>query len=751
MPFYAHSLENQLPEKWETMEQHEQRVAELCSKFLARIHPNLAPWGNLLGRWHDLGKYSREFQKYLCDANNIQCEDLHRVDVSGKVDHSTAAAQLAVDKFAQAGKLLGYAFAGHHAGLPDWDDGVSQSGLRQRLEKKIFDFESQAPRELAHIALPALPKFPQLAKDEHFPARAAFRVAFWIRMIFSGLVDADFLATEAFMSPDRQSQRANRTVALGEMLSQLESHVDEIELGAETTPINSIRKQIGDTCISKASLAPGLFSLNVPTGGGKTIAGLLFALKHAVANELDRVIVAIPFTSIIEQNADVYRSIFEPLGDEVVLEHHSNLDPEKETTANRLQAENWDAPLIVTTNVQFFESLFACKTSRCRKLHRIAKSVVILDEAQTLPVDLLKPTLFAIRELVEIYGCTVVICTATQPALDYRDDFTIGLKSVTPIIDESNALHENLKRVHVDYVGQIDDESLSQQLREHEKVLCIVNTRVNAATIFDMLGESENNFHLSTRMCAAHRKQVLDQQIRPRLKTESRQPCRVISTQLIEAGVDVDFPVVYRAITGLDSLAQAAGRCNREGRLELGRVYFFENESLPPPGLLRQTADSAKELLNQYDDLLSPEAIQHYFELHYWKKSDGWDRHHVLKSIGNQPNKLEFNFREVAAKYQFIREVTETILIPFDDESKRLIEKLEKTSEARFLDREFWRKLQRYGVQVRQHELVRLQKAGAVELQHERWVLIQSHLYDEKLGLVFDRADGVLPVEDTII
>ncbi|MEL7498744.1 MAG: CRISPR-associated endonuclease Cas3'' [Planctomycetota bacterium] len=734
------------------MQEHEELVAKYCRSFLGRVDPTLESWGDLLGRWHDLGKYSNEFQTYLHQANNQldRLSDAHRADIAGKVDHSTAAAQLAVKKFGLAGRLLAYPLAGHHAGLPDWDDGITQTGLRQRLAKNIFDFQFNAPEKLLEQRLPSVPCFPNVEQDEHQLERAAFRVAFWIRMIFSGLVDSDFLATEAFMSPERKSAREVGSVSIKQLMHLLEASVEELETTAEPSPINSIRKQIGDACHAKAELPPGLFSLNVPTGGGKTIAGLRFALRHAVFNDLARVIVAIPYTSIIEQNADVYRSIFSSLQEEVVLEHHSNFDPENESTVNRLQAENWDAPLVVTTNVQLFESLFASRTSRCRKLHRIAKSVIILDEAQTLPIDLLKPTLFAIKELVEVYGCTIVICTATQPALNYRGDFTIGLTSVTPIIDQTEQLHTDLKRVHVDFIGQLADDDLCSRIDKTEKVLCIVNTKAHAAAIFESLWGNDGNYHLSTRMCAAHRKHVLDNEIRPRLDPDSGKSCRVISTQLIEAGVDIDFPIVYRAIAGLDSLAQASGRCNREGRLESGQVYFFDTEVAPPPGLLRQAAESAGELLNKHEDLLSPEAIEHYFKLHYWKKSESWDQNGVLKDLVQDLNKVQFNFRAAAQRYKFIRDETETVLVAWDEESEQLIRELE-TSDAKFFDRRFWRRLQRYGVQVRQQELHRLKQAGAVALYHERWVLTQQHLYDAKLGLVLERADGVLPVENTII
>ena len=748
MPFYAHSLDGQPKERWETMHQHEELVAKYCSRFLERIDPTLKPWGELLGRWHDLGKYSERFQIYIACENQPEGEknDAHRAEVRGSIDHSTAAAQLAVQKFgAQKGNLFSYCFAGHHAGLPDWDDGKSQSGLKQRLKKELPDWEANAPPELAGIKFPGMPKFEQPKSN----AQAAFRVAFWIRMVFSTLVDADYLATESFMSPEKSTHRPEQGEPFVQMLELLERKLAELKAEADETEVNRIRSLIGHQCKEKATLPKGLFSLCVPTGGGKTLASLRFALNHAIENKLKRVIVAVPFTSIIEQNADVYRSLFSDLGPDVMLEHHSNLAPEKETATSRLQSENWDAPLVVTTNVQLFESLFACKTSRCRKLHRIANSVIVLDEAQTLPIELLQPTMMALQELVESYGCTVVLCSATQPALGISPEFEIGLEGITPIIDDPQKLHRSLVRVCVEVTGKIDNKELAQRIQQEDQILCIVNTRAEAAELFDKLNDPEtvNSFHLSTRMCASHRTRQLDT-IRKRLK--DGKPCRVVSTQLIEAGVDVDFPVVYRASCGLDSLAQAAGRCNREGKLDCGKVVLFEGENLPPPGFLRQSADSGKELLDEFaDDLLSPQAIEEYFRLHYWKKSDAWDYHKVLAAIGNRPSDMQFNFREIAQRYRFIKDETEAILVGWDDEGLLLIEELAKSHP--FVHRNTLRRLQRYSVQVRQYELGVLKAAGAIELVKEHWVLSQLHLYDNKLGLRLSQADGLLPVEDCII
>jgi CRISPR-associated endonuclease/helicase Cas3 len=750
MPFYAHTLENRVEAEWELMNDHEKNVAQLCRSFLARIDPELGDCGELLGLWHDLGKYSRSFQAYLRQSG--ESKDIHASEVLGRVDHSTAAAKWITQRDSKFGRLFAYIFAGHHAGLPNWDIGVGRSGLKFRLSKSIDEtWLCDASQSIASQEVPRLPSFAKISPKETIQKEvvAAFRVSFFIRMMFSALVDADFLATEAFMSPLESSQRRTASVALDCLSNHLESHIAQLQGSYRLSLVNGIRSEVSELCYKAAALPPGLFSLNVPTGGGKTLASLRFALRHAAINSLHGVIVAIPFTSIIDQNAAIYRDIFSSLGQDIVLEHHSNLNPDdsSETTAKRLQTENWDAPIVVTTNVQFFESLFACRTSQCRKLHRIARRVIILDEVQSLPVELLTPTMLAIRELVESFHCTVVLCTATQPALLHRETFRIGLHNVQPIIPDANHLHNRLRRVNVNVVGTLSKEELIARLNRHRQVLCIVNTRPHAAEIFDELRSDAGNFHLSTRMCPAHRVSVLENKIRPRLR-EGR-PCRVVSTQLIEAGVDVDFPVVYRASCGLDSLAQAAGRCNREGRLDSGEVYFFESEQLPPPGMLRQAADIGRELVGKYEDLLSPLAIEEYFQLHYFKRGEsGWDKNQVLEAVGRSPSSLQFQFREISDRYRFISEVTDSVIVPWG-KGKRLIERLNDTH--RPLLRADFRRLQRYAVSVRDHERKILIEAGALTKLHDCWVLTQAHLYDNSLGLLLHRADGILPIEDTIV
>ena len=362
---------------------------------------------------------------------------------------------------------------------------------------------------------------------------------------------------------------------------------------------------------------PGLFSLTVPTGGGKTLSSLAFALRHAQRYSLRRVVYVVPFTTITEQTAEQFRHVMRPLGDsDPVIEHHSNLDAGSETTASRLATENWDAPLVVTTSVQFYDSLFAARPSRCRKLHSLAKAVIILDEAQTLPVDYLEPCLRVLRELTANYGSTVVLCTATQPAVEWRDDFRIGLAGVREIVPDPPRLYASLKRVDVEHLGQRNDASLAEDLMAHEQVLCIVNTRRHARTLSEAIGDRDHqHFHLSALMCPQHRTTVLTN-IKAALK--ARRICRVISTQLIECGVDIDFPTVYRSLAGVDSIAQAAGRCNRHGAQKTGRTFVFRSEHEESERYFADTANCASQVLPLHEDPLSLDAVEHYFRLYYW-------------------------------------------------------------------------------------------------------------------------------------
>ena len=749
---------------------HLNKVAWLASRFArnmfavgSREADIIQQWAWLAGLWHDLGKYSEAFQNYL---KNASTPDVHQSEIANKVDHATAGAQHAREKFSTKGLLLAHVIAGHHTGLLNWHDGA---GMRHRLDKTIEPWQGQSCARLKDRPCPPMPPLADRSAPDA-SRQAAFRVTFWIRMLFSTLVDADFLATEAFMNPQRAKNRPQDKVGLSAMQQCLSAYLDHLTENAKPTAVNRQRSRILDACRQKALSPPGFFSLCAPTGGGKTLAGLDFALRHATEHQKRRIIVAIPFTSIIDQTAAEYRKVFASLGQELVLEHHSNLDPgdeTRETDQSRLRSENWDAPLIVTTNVQLFESLFACKTSRCRKLHRIANSVIVLDEAQTIPVEFLKPTLWALRELVEVYGCTIVLSSATQPALTWREDFQIGLKNVCEIIPEPEKLHQSLVRTRVEHLGEQTYTEIAERLQDHDQGLVIVNTRKDAASLAECIGPDKGHFHLSTRLCGAHREKVI-KTIRQRLQDSKN--CRVVSTQLIEAGVDVDFPVVFRAACGLDSLTQAAGRCNREGRHKVGKVYAFDFPHSPPPGHLRQTADTAREILaglQPHEDCLSPILLNRYFENYYWLKNDYWDKRNVLDAVGNQPGNMQFDFRDMADRYRLILESGVPIFIPHGDlplddfglekssRSNTIGEELHRQwfsdCAAKQPPREVWRKIQRLCVQVRQYELTQLKEAGTLDFCHEQYILIRSDQYDAQFGLRLPHNGSALKAEDLVI
>ena len=719
----------------ETLPEHLGRVASLATGFGAKFRSD--EWARLAGLWHDLGKYSPEFQAYLRSANELEA---NLKTASRRVDHSTAGAQHAVARCSGSiGRLLAYCIAGHHGGLPDAraaDGGMS--GLDDRLKKEVPSIAA-APSSLLDQAVPHIPSLDFGSTR----SERAFALSVFCRMLFSCLVDADYLATEQFMAPERAVERKHSLPTLAELLPILDDHLVRLQ---SNTPVNRKRRDVLAACLSAAEQEPGLFSLTVPTGGGKTLSSLAFALKHAVRHGLQRVIYAIPFTSIIEQNASVFRQALAAAGAGVVLEHHSAFEPmkgadatehEAQTPWHCLAAENWDAPLVVTTNVQFYESLFASKKSRCRKLHNIAHSVIILDEAQSLPVQLLRPTLAMLEELCRNYGCTVVLCSATQPAVGHRDDFPIGLRDVREIITDVPELFAVLKRVEVEQLGRVEDDVLVERLARHEQVLCVVNTRKHAATLFELLrGESNDNvFHLSAQMCPAHRTDVLEE-IRARLDPTAPKPCRVISTQLIEAGVDIDFPVVYRAMAGLDSIAQAAGRCNREGRSKRGRVFTFETD-VRPTHQVKQAAQDTRQIAALHADLFSLDAIEAFFSLHYWQRQDEWDKHEIMKRFSVSKSGLHFQYREAAEKYRLIKDEQRPVIVPYGRRGRQLVEELKTLRNPP--GRDFTRRLQRFVVGLYEGHLLLLIENGVIAQYHEQyWIVENDKAYDSLLGLRLD-------------
>jgi CRISPR-associated endonuclease/helicase Cas3 len=769
---YAHSLEGRPPGDWEPLftrfgdeigecrrrecedcknlvpqHGHLNKVAWWAGKFaeemfVAGSEEGKAAWewGYLAGLWHDLGKFAPVWQEYLKSKS-----DPHIDDVSGKVDHSTAGAQHAVKAHPALGHLLGYAIAGHHSGLLD---GKTNSACQAaRLQKRDLPDYLSAPDEILLCSVPSLPGF---------LLRNAYSISLFTRMLFSCLVDSDFLATEAFMNAS-QAKHRNQTPAsaLCDISRLIDEKIDAFGIPSMDDRVNFQRRTVVEDCRAASNLEAGLFSLTVPTGGGKTLSSLSFALRHAIAHGQQRVIYVVPFTSIIEQNAEVIREILAPLQSDTftpLIEHHSSLSPDKETTQSRLATENWEAPIIITTAVQFYESLFAVKTSRSRKIHHIANSVVILDEAQSLPIDLLKPCLRVLQELVDFYHVTSVLCTATQPAVHYDEkEFSIGLKNCREIIGDTKSLFSALKRVDIESLGDLPDTSLVERISDHPQSLCIVNRRKHAQQLFQMLGGGDGNYHLSALMCPEHRSEILTE-VRRRL--HAGLPARVISTQLIEAGVDVDFPVVYRALAGLDSIAQAAGRCNRNGKLvEPGNTYIFRPEDQRAETYFRETAQAAHQLIDLYPDLLSEEAIRHYFDLYYYQQKNRWDAKCILDAEsfhldgGDNAFPFLFQFKTVAEKFRLIEDWQVPVIVPYDEKSRALIVELRNHSIP--LHRNLLRGLQRYMVQIPP----RLRDDNLRSFEPLRdgqfHVLISTELnYSKDFGLVFD--DGHTSIQNLI-
>lgn len=693
-------------------------------------------WGRLAGLWHDLGKFSKEFQNYLLQAGG----DSHVGEVQGKVDHSTAGARHAANHVKLIGHLLAYGIAGHHSGLLDGQ--TDHACQRTRLLKQDLPAIPNAPREIVTQDQPFIPNFIALALQA--PATSGFTTGFFARMLFSSLVDADFLATEAFMN---REQTKYRNVVPENVMRKINERVDQTI--AEFAPpavgdvVNINRKKVVLDCVNAANDKPGFFTLTVPTGGGKTLSALSFGLKHALNHGQRRVIYVAPFTSILEQNAEIYRRVVQSLESETftaLIEHHSSLSPDNETLKSRLASENWDAPIIVTTAVQFYESLFTAKTSRSRKLHNIANSVIILDEAQSLPVSFLSPCLRVLRELTDNYGCSVVLCTATQPAIGHDEkDFPIGLKGCREIIGDTKSLFSALKRVEVIDRGDLNDAALIEEIRSNHQALCVINRRRHAQELFQRLGKGEGNFHLSALMCPKHRTQILNE-IRVRLCTG--QPVRVISTQLIEAGVDVDFPVVYRALAGLDSIAQAAGRCNRNGRLsDLGRMFIFRPEDQKAETYFRDTAQVAAQIIELNEDLLGEDAIRHYFDLYYYRQKERWDEKRILDMFrvngGNRDFPFLFDFKSAAGEFHLIENWQVPVIIPFDEKARQLIQELRNPTIP--LHRNLLRGLQRYTVQIPPKTMIQNRTAFEHLRDDQFNVLISPELnYPSDFGLILD-------------
>jgi CRISPR-associated endonuclease/helicase Cas3 len=745
MKFYAHSNEFDKTE-WQFLADHLVNTATIAKKIGA--DSGVSEFAYITGFLHDIGKYSLAFQKKLSGS---------RI----KVDHSTAGAQAVRNLFDTLpsqriiSMLMAYCIAGHHVGLPDYGNDIdvdSDSTLAGRLKKKIDEFHNfDGEIDLRQFLLPKYIPIKPITKE------AGFSLAFFTRMIYSTLVDADFIETETFIK-QRILPRGENT-DLNSLASRFSIHISKYK--DPESELNKMRCKTLFECIAQADQKPGLFTLTIPTGGGKTIASMAFALNHAVKYGMKRIIYVIPYTSIIDQSATVFKEIFPP---EMVLEHHSNFDWKavKEIdleyadaqTNNvleklKLATENWDIPIVLTTNVQFFESLYANRSSACRKIHNISKSVVIFDEAQMLPKDFLKPCMFAVAELVRNYGVTAVLCTATQPPLS---KFMPGGTQISELVNETEELYQFYKRVGIEDCGVLSDDELASRINGNKQALCIVNTRKHAKQLFELL-EPEGAFHLSTLMTPKDRKRNLAS-IKERLSKGLI--CRVVSTQLMEAGVDLDFPVGFRSIAGMDSIIQAAGRVNREGKaagrvnregkVARGTLFVFEPDSQilkRTPAYIKQNIEVTRNIMKKYgkDEMISPKAIRDYYELLYdLQDKSAADPHQIIACFEKgTPGRVEFDFKKAADKFKIINDCSIPVIVPNDDEGLSLIEELKISIEPG----NFSRKLQKYTVNIYEQEFDALQARGVINVYSERYnVLIDPDYYNPSTGLVIPDSVG---------
>jgi CRISPR-associated endonuclease/helicase Cas3 len=748
---FAHSLPFTTPDQWEPLSHHLAETGRLAALFADAFGFGAA--AEAAGRLHDIGKCSQEFSAYISKARQDG-------DVTRGPDHSTAGAREAKALYQNhIGSVLSFAIAGHHAGLANGVD------LALRLASKEVPVYEGWRDETGPLPEPSVVSRAGLASPN---PHKGFSATLLTRMIFSCLVDADFLATEAFYAKAKgETVERGNFLSLPDLQQRLTAYMQQKQGNAQSLAINRLRAKVLHHAVGKAGDAPGLFTLTVPTGGGKTLTSLSFALNHAIHYRMRRIVYVIPYTSIIDQTASVFRAALGTADD--ILEHHASFDWDATAAKGRPRtqddegpsgleklkraAENWDAPVVVTTAVQFFESLFAARTSLCRKLHNLAGSVIILDEAQTLPLPLLKPCMAAIDELARNYHASIVLCTATQPAIRTQDSFRQGLEipDDRELAPEPDRLYSELKRVAVERKSEpVPDSEIAERFARADQLLCIVNSRAHARTVFESIRHMDGAANLTTLMCPLHRRSVLDG-IRGRLK--ARAPVRLVSTSLIEAGVDIDFPEVWRAAAGLESIAQAAGRCNREGLLSSGRVVVFEPADAKPPREMIPFWDVARSVLRRHADPLSREAIKDYFLELYWTKGpEAFDcarldgaHYPILERIAERRRCLDFPFADIARAFRMIEEKMVSVIVPWstgpdDRDAQSLLAKIAASERP---SRSDLRRLQLYAVPIPRAAQQTWLKLGVLRPAH---TTLGSDLlafpdlshYDPQIGLRLD-------------
>lgn len=675
---------------------HLRSVADLARNFGACF--GAADLAFYAGLWHDLGKFHPDFQTYL-----LQCEADHSARGSGP-DHKGAGVVYASGCLQPLSLLI----HGHHGGLRSmretWRFATEQKSLATVQEALA------AARQVMPDLAPASPvSLPGAMEADNLAAEMG------LRLLFSALVDADYLDTEAHFQPGQAEARQGPTVEMAELWRRFERNQACLS-GNPTSPVGRARQDIYRSAVAAAAQPAGVFRLTAPTGGGKTRAGMAFALQHALRHELRRIIVAVPFTSITEQTAQTYRDIFgrDDQGHQIVLEHHSqalaNEDQEEDLALTqvraRLAAENWDAPIVVTTTVQLFDSLFSHATGRLRKIHRLTGSVILLDEVQSLPAPLLETIGDGLRQLAAWGGSTVVLSTATQPTLEaIRPLANLDAQEIVP-----NAGHWFAALRRVSYDWRLDEETtwvqLAQWMLSEKQVLAVVNLKRDAMALLDALGD-EDALHLSTQMCGNHRRCVIEK-VRDRLVAGN--PCRLVSTQVIEAGVDLDFPVVFRALAPLDSIIQAAGRCNREGSLDRGRVTVFRPEGPgTPPGVYRTATQETRVTLGRGGDPEDPDTVAAYFQRLY--------RILDTDARGIQELRRDLDYPEVSRRFRMIDDDTTSVVVASygSKQERHLVSETLEKMQYGAQGRAMLRVLQPYIVSLRTARVMELQRQSLVK------------------------------------
>ncbi|WP_455255284.1 CRISPR-associated helicase Cas3' [Porphyromonas sp.] len=723
----------------------------------------LIPLGELLGRLHDVGKAQPAFQSYI------------RGETTAKAPHSAAGALLATSliyelseelqlkKLPRTSQLLAYAISGHHRGLYDYAElrnKLEEIDCKDRCEKTakvLSGLRSEVQTWVEEHAESTENSLKELAKRIGTTEQAQAL----IRLLFSCLVDADFLDTEAFMDEERKGHRHEATCGYAPLETLRDRLTKHMEGFSTEGKINEARRAFLNQCREHGRTCPkGYYSLFLPTGGGKTLSSMAWALETALKHEAKRIIYVIPYTSIITQTAGIFREIF---GEENVLEHHSDItfsggeasQEAERYERTRLLAENWDAPIIVTTNVQFFESLFSHKVSRSRKVHSIANSVVVFDEVQMFPTEFLHPMLRLLEDLRRIYGTQLLFCSATLPPFD--KDHTSSFKKVNdfhqlsdaiqPIVPEDPELFKVFDRViyHLEE-KEYTTKELAEELSQHDSALCIVNSRRDASQLYHALLEegkgAQDIIHLSRNMCSAHLKERIAE-IRHRLKAKI--PTIVISTQLIEAGVDMDLPIVYRAMSGLDSIVQAGGRCNREGKQPApGKVYVFSlSDGGKAFGAIAQGQNATRFLLDNDKEhtrsSMPLELIEAYYD-RYYASIESFDTKDIAESLYDveEAKRWRFDFEQASKDFQLIDNVDHDLFVPYG-KGKELIEGLQK--HTLYLNHRTMRELQQYHVTIskwRYEELeeARLLSEVVVDRETGKSILVLAPQgYDEALGV----------------